>query len=116
MSWSESFDNILNHPRFFVYCNNEIDITTIYEITDIVLKIEVNMNKSVGDSKAITYAKWNKRIEELIAIKDATWLDIKNDIAIWEVIAYIKDFPSEDNDQTREESAYNMQEQFEEMF
>ena len=54
------------------------------------------MNKSVGDSKAITDAKWNKSLEELTTIKDATWLDIENDITIWEVISDIKAFPSED--------------------
>ena len=56
------------------------------------------MNKLVGDSKAIIDSKWKKIMEELIAIKDATCIDIKNDITIWEVISDIKDFPSKDND------------------
>ena len=56
------------------------------------------MNKLVGDSMNITNAKWNKNLEELTTIKDATWLDIENDIAIWEVVADIKAFPFEDSD------------------
>ena len=98
VSWLKSFDNIISHPRFLAYYNNEIDVTTIYEITDMLFRIELNMNKSVGDSQAITYAKWKKIVEELTTIKDATWLDIKNNITIWDVIADIKSFPFEDND------------------
>ena len=98
VAWSDSFDKILDHPRFLAYTNNGTDVSTIYDIIDMLFRIELYMNKSVGDSKAITDAKWNKCIKELTTIKDATWLDIENDIAIWEVIADIKDFPSEDSD------------------
>ena len=61
------------------------------------------MNKLVGDSRAITYAKWNKCINELTTIKDATWLDIENDIAIWEVVVDIKAFLVEDSNRAHEE-------------
>ena len=98
VAWSESFDKILDHPRFLAYTNNEIDVSTIYNIIDMLFRIELNMNKLVGDSRAITDAKWNKCIKELTAIKDATWLNIENDITIWEVISDIKAFPSEDSD------------------
>ena len=63
-----------------------------------LFRIEINMNKSVRESKAITNAKWNKCLEELNTIKDATWLDIDTDIAIWEVIADIKAFPVDESE------------------
>ena len=67
-----SFDNILSHPRFLAYCNNDIDITTSYEMIYMLFSIELNMNKLVGDSKAITDSKWNKSTKDLTAVKDAT--------------------------------------------
>ena len=82
MAWFDSFDKILDHPRFMAYINNEADVSTIYDIIDMLFKIEINMNKFVGDSKAITDAKCNKCLEELNTIKEATWLDIDIDIAI----------------------------------
>ena len=71
------------------------------------------MNKSVGNSKVITDAKWNKGMEELTIVKDASQLDIENDIAIWEVAADIKAFPFEDSDQAQEKLAYEKQKQSE---
>ena len=56
-SWSDSFDEILDHPRFRAYCNNETNITTLYDMMDMLYKIELDMNKSVGDSRATTDAK-----------------------------------------------------------
>ena len=109
VSWSESFDNIPSHHNFLAYCNNETDITTIYEITNMLFRIELNVNKSIGDGKVITDAKWNKSVEELTTIKDATQLNIENDIAIWEVVSNIMAFPSKDSDQAHEELAYNKQ-------
>ena len=98
VAWSNSFDKILDHPRFIAYTNNETDVSTVYDIIDMLFRIEINMNKSVGDSKAITDAKWNKCVEELNMIKEATWLDIDIDIAIWEVIASIKAFPVDESE------------------
>ena len=96
--WSESFDKILDHPRFRAYTNNEIGVSIVYDVIDMLCKIELNMNKSVGYSKAVTDAKWNKCIEELTTIKDATWPNVDIDIAIWEVIADIKAFPADDSE------------------
>ena len=98
VAWSDSFDKILDHPRFIAYTNNETDVSTVYDIIDMLFRIEINMNKSVGDSKAITDAKWNKCLEELNTIKDATWPDIDIDISIWEVIADIKAFPADESE------------------
>ena len=69
---------------------------------DMLFKIELYMNKQVGDNKTIAYAKWNKSIKELTSVKDATQLDIENDIAIWEVVVDIKAFPFEHSDQAKE--------------
>ena len=80
------------------YTNNETNVSTIYDIIDMLFRIEINMKKSVGDSKAITDAKWNKCLEELNTMKDATWPDIDTDIAIWEVIADIKAFPIDESE------------------
>ena len=63
-----------------------------------LFRIELNMNKLVGDSKAIIDAEWNKCIEELNTIKDATWPNVDIDITIWEVIANIKAFPTDDSE------------------
>ena len=64
------------------YTNNETEISTIYDIMDMLFRIEINMNELVGDSKEITDAKWNKCLEELNTIKEATWPDVDIDIAI----------------------------------
>ena len=70
---SDSFDKILDHPRFIAYTNNETDVSTVYDIIDMLFRIEININKSVRDSKAIIDAKWNKCLEELNTVKEATW-------------------------------------------
>ena len=59
---SNSFDKIVDHPRFLAYSNNETNVSTIYDIIDMLFRIELNMNKLVGDTKANTDAKWNKCI------------------------------------------------------
>ena len=92
VAWSDSFDKILDHPRFIAYTINKTDVSTVYDIIDMLFRIELNMNKSVGDSKRITNAKWNKCLEELNTIKDATWPNVDTDISIWEVIVDIKSF------------------------
>ena len=74
------------------YTNNETDVSTIFDIVDMLFRIELNMNSSVGDSKEINDAKWNKCLEELKMIKDATWPNVDMDIAIWEVIVDVKAF------------------------
>ena len=53
ISWSNSFDNIISHPRFLAYYSNETDTTTIYKIIDILFRIRLSMNKLVGESKEI---------------------------------------------------------------
>ena len=63
----------------------------------------LTMNRLVWDSKAIIDAKWNKCLEELNTIKDATRLDVDTNIAIWEVITDIKAFPIDDSEWTYEE-------------
>ena len=73
MSWLDSFDNILSHPRFLAYYNNDTNITTIYEIIHMLFRIELSMKKLVGDSKATIDAKWNKSMEDFIFVKVVTW-------------------------------------------
>ena len=80
------------------YTHNEMDVSIVYDIIDMLFRIELNMKKSVGYSKAIIDAKWKKCIEELNTIKDDTWLDVDNDIPIWEVILDIKAFPIDDSE------------------
>ena len=63
-----------------------------------LFRIELSINKLVGDNTTITDAKWKRRIGELTTIKDATWPNIENDITIWEVVIEIKAFPSKDSD------------------
>ena len=98
VAWSNSFDKILDHPRFVAYKNNETDVLIVYDIIDMLFRIELNMNNSIGDSKAITDAKWNKCLEELNTIKDATWPNVDTNIAILEVIADIKAFPTDESE------------------
>ena len=80
VAWSNYFDKILDHPRFLAYTNNETNVSTIYDIIDMLFRIELNMNMSVGDRKAITDAKWNKCLEEINTIKDATWPNVDIEI------------------------------------
>ena len=56
------------------------------------------MSKVSGDVKAITDSKWNKCIEELNVVRDATWPEIDSDVVIWELIADIKDLLSQEDD------------------
>ena len=42
-------------------------------------------------------AKWNKCLEELNTINEATWLDIDTDVAIQEVIVDVKAFPTDES-------------------
>ena len=98
VAWLDSFDKILDHPKFWAYTHDETNVSTVYDIIEMLFIIELNMNKSVGDSKAIIDAKWNKCIEELNTIKDATWPNVDTNIAIWEVIVDIKSFPTDDNE------------------
>lgn len=45
--WCDSFDKILEHPSFFSFCNDEMDITRVYEIIDNIYKVELDLNKFV---------------------------------------------------------------------
>ena len=60
VEWSSCLDNILDHPRFLAYCNNEASITIVYYMTDVIYKIEAEMSKVTVEVKVITYAKWIK--------------------------------------------------------
>lgn len=95
--WSSSFEDILRHPQFVAYCNNETNVIVVYDMIDF-FRIELDMRKVTGELKEITNTKWNKYLEELDAVRDATWPDVDTDISIWEVIVDIKDISSVDSD------------------
>lgn len=46
-------------------------------------------------------------MEELTVVKDASWPDIENYIAIWEVFVDIKAFPSKGSIYAHEQSAHS---------
>lgn len=52
------------------------------------------MSKVLREVKSITNSKWNKCIEELNVVRDATWPKIDIDVDIYELIEDIKDLPS----------------------
>ena len=79
---SSSFDNILDHPRFLSFCNNEASATTVYDMIDIIYKVESKMSKVASEVKAINDAKYIKNLEELDTIIDITWPDIDTNITI----------------------------------
>ena len=82
VEWSSSFDYILGHPRFLSYCNNEASATIIYYMVDMLYKIEVEMSKVIAEVKAITYVKQTKCLDELEAVRNATWLDVDTYITV----------------------------------
>ena len=82
VEWLSSFDNILDHPRFLSFFNNKESITTVYDMIDILYKLEVEMSKIYLEFKAMTDAKWIKYLEELDTIRDIMWPDIDIDITI----------------------------------
>lgn len=49
--WSSSFEDILRHPWFVAYCNNETDVTTIYDMIEFLFRIELDMSKVTGELK-----------------------------------------------------------------
>ena len=58
--WKErctSFEDILRHERFVAYYNDDTNETTIYDMIDILYKIEMDMNKKYEKVKAITDLK-----------------------------------------------------------
>ena len=59
------------------------------------------MSRVLGEVKYILDYKWNKCIDELNAVRDATCLQIDIDMVIWELIADIKALPSWEDDQTK---------------
>ena len=65
---------------------------------EFLFTIESDMRKVIGELKSITNTKWNKYLEELDALGDATWPYVDTDISIWEVISNTKAIPSVDND------------------
>ena len=48
VEWSNSFDDILKHPRFMAYYNSEKYVIIVYDMVDIMYKIELDMNKIVA--------------------------------------------------------------------
>jgi hypothetical protein len=96
--WSESFDLILDHPRFIAFSRGESSDQVVYDMIDMTYKIETDMNKITAEGKAITDAKWTKNISELEVVRNTTWPFVDTDIAIWEVIADIKAIPSVEDD------------------
>ena len=52
VTWLDSFDKILDHPRFLAYTNNETNVSIVYDIINMLFRIELNMNKLVKDNKA----------------------------------------------------------------
>lgn len=97
-AWVDSFGQILKHPKFLTFCNEETSIANVYEIIDNLYKIELDMSKFISESKAVKDAKWTKSIHELNVIRDATWLDIDTYLEIWEVVTSIKALPSGNSD------------------
>jgi hypothetical protein len=93
-SWAQTFDVILSHPKFVSFCNNDAEVSAVYELVDELYKLETDLNKFVAECKAITDAKWTKNVDEFKGVKTATWPDIDTDIAIWEAVASIKALPT----------------------
>lgn len=96
--WSSSFDKILEHPLFLSFYNDEVDVTRVYDVIDDMYRVQSDLNNFFLEGKAITDAKWNKAVEELRGIENATWPDIEIDIEIWEAVAGIKVFLGGEDD------------------
>ena len=45
VEWSTSFDSILNHPRFLAYYNDEAGLAVVYDLIDMLCRIEIEMPK-----------------------------------------------------------------------
>jgi hypothetical protein len=93
-NWAESFDVILKHPKFVSFCNDDAEVSTVYELIDELYKVETDLNKFVAECKAITDAKWQKSVDEFKGVRTAVWPDIDTDIEIWEAVAGIKALPT----------------------
>ena len=52
--WFESFDLILDHPRFLAFSRGESSAVVVYDMIDMTYKIEADMNKIIEEGKAIT--------------------------------------------------------------
>ena len=72
LEWSSSFESILDHPRFLSFCNNELSTTIVYDMVDIIYKLEAKMSKVASEVKSIIDAKWIKCLEELDTIRNVT--------------------------------------------
>lgn len=99
MEWSSSFDNILNRPRTLAQCNDEASVVVVYDLIDMLYKLEAEMEKITAEVKAIIDAKSRKHLEELNGFRDATWPNVDINIAIQEVIADMKSLTSDESDQ-----------------
>ena len=38
VEWSSSFEDILDHPRFLSFCNNEESVVVVYDMVDVLYK------------------------------------------------------------------------------
>ena len=54
------------------YYNDEVDIVVVYDLIDMLYKLELEMGKITIEVKAIIDAKWTKYLEEINGIRDAT--------------------------------------------
>ena len=57
MEWSVSFENILTHPRFLAYCNDEASVVVLYDLIDMLYKLEAEISKVTVEVKDLTDAK-----------------------------------------------------------
>lgn len=60
VEWSSSFESILDHPKFLSFCNNEASANFVYDMVDMLYRMEVEMSMVATKVKAITNAKWTK--------------------------------------------------------
>ena len=71
----------MNHSRSFVYYNEEVDIVVVFNLIDMLYKLESKMGKMIRKIKYIIDAKWRKCLEELNGIMDASCPNVDIDIA-----------------------------------
>ena len=80
------------------YYNGEADIVVVYDLIDMLYKLESERGKITIEVKAIKNVKWKKFLEEWNVIRGATWPNVDTDISIWEVIVEINALPLMDSD------------------
>ena len=58
-------------------------------LIDSLFKVEIDLNKFLIESKAITNARWNKVVRDLDEVRGTEW-PTKREIYVWEVVGEIK--------------------------